>query len=66
MDIEEIKATVEEIRELRHSDESAHIREDALHVKFIEFIAEQGSPELQAMAKEVLKTGEIPFCRWCA
>lgn len=64
MDAEDIRAAVEQIKML-NDDQVQHGLEDELHEKFIEFIAEHGPPELQAMAKEVLKTKEISFNRRC-
>ncbi len=66
MNLEEIKTAVEKIKAMGGDDEAMHASEDGLHVRFIEFIAEQGPPDLQEMAKEILKTEEMPFSRHCA
>jgi len=47
-------------------DAWAHCEEDDLHVAFIKYIAENGPPDLSAMALEVLKTEDLDFCRWHA
>ena len=54
------------IEAMKGDDESAHSAEDGLRAEFIALVAEVGSPELAEMAREVLKTDDIRFCRWCA
>jgi hypothetical protein len=66
MDLEYIKLEVANIEAMKGDDESAHAAEDVLRAGFIALVAEVGSPELAEMAREVLKTDEIDFCRWCA
>jgi len=66
MDLDYIKQKVNNIREIRGDAEGAHSYEDDLYSEFISHVAESGSQEFAAMAKEVLKTQEIKFPRWCA
>lgn len=66
MNIEEVRQKVAEIEKCKNDSERAHDQEDLLHVAFIRFVAETGNKTLSAMAKEVLKTGEISFPRWTA
>ena len=66
MDLEYIKQEVAKIEAMKGDDESAHSAEDGLRAEFIALVAEVGSPELAEMAREVLKTDDIRFCRWCA
>lgn len=66
MDLEYIKQEVARIDAMKGDDESAHAAEDEMRAEFIALVAEVGSPELAAMAREVLTTDEIQFCRWCA
>lgn len=66
MDLEYIKQQVAKIKAQRYDDEAAHSMEDGLRAEFIALVAKEGSPELAAMANEVLKTDKIDFCRWCA
>jgi len=66
MDLDHVKARVAEIEAMKGDDEAAHSAEDGLRAEFIALVAEVGSPELAAMAREVLKTDDIDFCRWCA
>ena len=64
-DLDYVKQSVANI-EAENCSESAHMAEDALQREFIELVAEVGSAELAEMAREVLKTGQIPFRRWYA
>ena len=66
MDLKYIKQEVAKIEAMKGDDESAHSAEDELRAEFIALVAEAGSPELAAMAREVMKTEQIAFCRWCA
>ena len=47
-------------------DEEAHILEDQLRHAFIVHVATHGSDELKAMARLVLSTTDLDFCRWYA
>ena len=66
MNLEYVKQQVAKIDAMKADDESAHSAEDALRAEFIALVAEVGSQELAEMAREVLKTDEIEFSRWCA
>lgn len=66
MDLEYVKQQVAKIDAMKDDAESAHSAENGLRAEFIALVAEVGSPELAAMAREVLKTDEIEFGRWCA
>lgn len=66
MNVEECKKRVDFIREIAWDDESAHGNEDQLHHDFIQHIANSEYGELSEMAKEILKTDDIDFERWCA
>lgn len=61
----EIKQRVREIEEMASDDEAAHSAEDSLRHDFIVLVA-KGTGNLAEMAKEVLKTSDIDFNRWCA
>lgn len=66
MNLVTIQTRIKEIEEKRWDDEAAHNLEDALMADFIMFVQENGDETLSTMAKEVLKTSDIPFERWCA
>ena len=61
-----IKKNIEELKKM--DDESAHSQEDRLRGLVLEDIAsgKYTKEECQIFAKEVLKTREIKFERWCA
>jgi hypothetical protein len=65
MTLGEIKKRVQEIKDERGDDEAAHVHEDQLREDFIEYIATLEGP-IADKAKEVLKTNNIEFDRWCA
>lgn len=66
MNVEKIREEVQLIRGCASDAERAHELEDALMLTFIKHVEEAGSPELQEMAREILKTEDIEFPRWCA
>ena len=66
MNIEDVKSTLETIEVLKGDDESAHISEKCLWKKVLEEVAKGGNPDIQAMAKEALKSDGIHFSRWYA
>lgn len=66
MKIEDVKKRVAEIEAMKGDDESAHNAEDALYASFIQHVADTADGELAEMAREVLKTADISFARWCA
>ncbi len=66
INIEEVKATVKRIDSIKEDDEAAHIAEDELHVRFIEYVSETAGEPLRSMAQEILKTNAMEFYRWYA
>ena len=61
------RAAVEEIRSIgRNDDEVAHAKEDGLRADFIQHIADGDFGELTDIAKIILETDKIDFCRWYA
>lgn len=66
MKLDEIRRMVADIEALRDDPESAHSEEDQLRSAFIAHVAQSGPPKLAEMAREVLKTDNIKFPRWCA
>lgn len=66
MDLDYVKAMVAKIEAMKGDDEAAHSADDGLRAEFIALVAEVGSPELAAMAREVLKTDDMDFHKWCA
>jgi hypothetical protein len=66
LDIDEIKARVADIQYLQFDSEGAHWREDSLYADFAKHVANYGPPGLAEMAREMLKTQELGFDRWCA
>jgi hypothetical protein len=66
MKIEDVKKCVAAIEAMKDDDESAHDAEAALYASFIQHVAETAGGELAEMAREVLKTSDIEFARWCA
>jgi hypothetical protein len=66
MNIQDIRNSVDGIKEMSFDDEAAHSREDDLYYAFIVYIAKGVDVEYAEMAKEVLKTKQIDFARWCA
>lgn len=66
MDINTIQQRVRHIEQCKGDYECAHGMEDQLMQDFIKHVAEKGSPKLKAMAREVLKTEDIDFPRYCA
>ena len=66
MDLKEIKQRVRKIEEISGDYEAAHSMEDQLHRAFIVHISKTGSTEQAKMARAILKTDKMDFCRWCA
>lgn len=66
MTLDEIKNAIELIVQIKGDDERAHSEEDELRAGFIQHVAANGPADLAAMTREVLKTDEIDFARWCA
>lgn len=66
MDINEIKRRVQRIEQAKSDYECAHEMEDQLMQYFIKHVAENAPRGLARMAREVLKTEDIDFPRYCA
>jgi len=68
MNLIKTKLTFIQSTAIEGDDEVAHIREDELREMLIAYVS-QGhfdSAELVEMAKLVLSTNDLEFCRWCA
>lgn len=66
MTLEKIQKGVERIRAMAGDDEGAHSAEDSLRHEFILAVSKRAPEPFRTMAKEVLKTSDIEFARWCA
>jgi hypothetical protein len=66
MTVDEVKARVEEIRNMAGDDEAAHGMEDKLHQDVLRAIANRECPNPARLAYRALETKEIDFSRWCA
>ena len=67
MTLEEIRWRVGQIEASKRDYEKAHGMEDDLYANFIKYIASlKNCHGLPAMAKELLKTQDISFVRYCA
>ena len=64
MNITTAKKRVKEISNKSYDDETAHGLEDSLYLDFIKSIASGNKRDIRKIAKEILKTQEIPFGRW--
>lgn len=66
--LELIKNTVKDIKNMKDDDEAAHSTEDGLREAVLKDIASDAytREECREFAKEALKTSEIEFARWCA
>lgn len=66
MTLEEIKRRLKKIKN-SYDDEVQHADEDTLYHDFVKYVSTyESSPELQEMAKEILKTEDMEFARWYA
>lgn len=68
MTVDEVRARVEQIRQVLRDDEEAHMGEDALWRDVLDAIASGDHPEGQApfLAREALATTSLDFARWYA
>ena len=67
MDVAYIANEVRRIAASRGDYEVAHSMEDSLMTEFIEYVASQTvDASLAEMAREVLKTRDIDFARYCS
>lgn len=65
MTVDEAKERVERIRALSGDSEAAHSAEDDLLRDFVVSVA-AGEAPVSAVAKEILKTYDIKFSRYCS
>lgn len=65
MDLKYIKLRLDNIEKSKGDYESAHGLEDNLYQKFVEHVSTTDG-DLGVMAKEILKSKEIDFPRYCA
>ena len=63
---ESVREEIDRIRAVAHDDERAHGMEDDLLWQFVVWCANTGTPEVRAVANEVLSSQPLPFSRWCA
>lgn len=74
MNINYIKEKIAEIESIKGDAERAHSKEDELYGEFVKYVSDFNPyPDndfyllnLIEMAKEILKTNDIRFPRWCA
>lgn len=67
--IEEARQRFERVCELVDDDESAHAREDDLHIFALRMIRDgqvDSLKDAQALADIALQTLDLKFARWCA
>lgn len=65
-EIEILRRRIEEIRAMAGDWEAAHGAEDRLREQVLQAIADGIVQDPAAVAKEVLRTSEIDFPRYCA
>lgn len=63
---QDIEDSLANIRKSSYSDETAHIMEDELYMRFVKHVADTAGGELAECAKLVLTTENIDFARWHA
>lgn len=67
MTLTEAKKRVKFIEEVQCDCEAAHGYEDQLYLDFIEDVATNiNNGDIAEIAKEILKTKQLEFARWCA
>lgn len=66
MNLEELKNRIKDISECSGDDEAAHCMEDRLYFDLIKSISEEKCEDIVLCCKEILKTKDIDFQRWCA
>ena len=66
MTLVEIEKMIQHIDDMSASDEYAHAKEDELYTEFVKFVAGYPDEKLAEMARAVLQTKKMNFCRWCA
>lgn len=65
MTVEEVKASVAEIKQLDCDPESAHMKEDELRLAVLRCIA-GGAENARELAEAAIETAEMNFPRWYA
>ena len=65
MKVREVQDRVALIAAMTGDEEAAHSAEDNLHADVLRAIAD-GARNGRALAREVLKTEDLDFRRWCA
>jgi len=65
MTVNEAKQKVETLKEIAGDDEAAHGFEDNLRDDFIRYAATEKG-KVGRIARIILTTSKIDFCRWCA
>lgn len=66
MEIKDVIDQVKEIKEEQSDPEVAHLLEDSLYERVLNEIAFGKCSNSKKIAKEALKTKDIPFRRWYA
>jgi hypothetical protein len=66
MNLAEAVKRVQQVEAIKGDDERAHSMEDRLYFDFVYHVSEYGNIKLREIAKEILKTKDIRFDRWCA
>jgi hypothetical protein len=66
MTVSFIQEYLEFIRSIASDDERAHVMEDNIHFAVIESISLGKCQDIVNCCKEVMKSTDIPFHRWCA
>lgn len=64
--VSEAKEWVNDIKDSCRDFEAAHVLEDELYLKVLRGIADGTCEDPQQIAKEVIKTQDINFPRYCA
>jgi hypothetical protein len=64
--LEKIKKTIKYIESVADDSEKAHSVEDLLYYDFVRAVANEDCEDIVICAKEILKTYDIKFLRWCA
>lgn len=68
MNLEYIKQSLKDLEKISDDDEMAHSVEDSMYQDFVDFVSKGDfdKSELIKMSKELLKSQDIDFARWCA
>ncbi len=63
---DDVRKRVAEIAEIKGDPEAAHSSEDALWQDVLNFIAQDMPADAAELAREAVKTADLPFARWYA